>query len=125
MGAQGGPGGVVGEAGDERLDRVVQGVDHVDRGAAGVLAEWSGEVVFGGDVEGVEVAGGGLAEPGGGVGLLAQQGGGGAGASSRARICSRMSVGGGRADGLGSDDACAGRRRRRPEVEVVGVARRG
>jgi hypothetical protein len=50
------------------------------------------EVVFGGDVESVEVAGGGVAEPGRRGGVLAQHGGAETGASSRARMFSRRSV---------------------------------
>ena len=59
VGAQGGPRGVVGEAVD---DPVCAGVEAGDRG--------SSEVVFGGDVERVDVPGGGVGQAGGGVGLL-------------------------------------------------------
>ena len=52
---------------------------------------WAGEV-FSGQVEGVDVAGRGWAEPGGGILLLALQGGGGLRGESRAKICSSSSV---------------------------------
>ena len=68
MGAQGGPGRVLGEVVDDAVGAGVQ------RGE-GVRAE----VVFGGDVQGVGVPGGRVGQAGGGVGLVAQQGGGGDG----------------------------------------------
>ena len=64
MGAQRGPGGLVGQAGEQLVDGAVQGLDDVGT-----------DDVLGGDVEAVEVALGGLAEPGGGVGLLAHEAG--------------------------------------------------
>ena len=75
MGAQGGPGGLVRQPGSQCLDGGVQRVDHVDRGAVDAGRGLVAQQVLGGDVEAVEVALGGLAEPGGGVGLLAQQAG--------------------------------------------------
>jgi hypothetical protein len=65
VGAQGGPRGVVGDAGD---DPVGTGLQRGDSGGA--------EVVFCGDGEGVEVAGGGGAEPQGGGEVVAGGGGG-------------------------------------------------
>ena len=81
MAAQGRPGRLLGEPVEQRVGAVVEVGDQLSAGD-----------VFGGDVEGVEVAGGGGAEPDGGVLLLALRGGGGCGAASRARICSSSSV---------------------------------
>src|SRR3546814_18669767 len=60
------------------LDGGVQRVDYVDRGAVDAGRGLVPQQVLGCDVEAVEVALGGLAEPGGRVGLLADQAGRGA-----------------------------------------------
>jgi len=78
VGAQGGPGGLIGQPGGQCLDGGVQRVDHVDRGAVDAGRGLVAQQVLGCDVEAVEVALGGLAEPGGRVGLLADQAGRGA-----------------------------------------------
>ena len=66
MGAEGGPGRLVGEAGHNLLGRDIQRLDDFASGQ-----------VFGGHLEGVDVAGGGVCEPDGRVVLVALQGGGG------------------------------------------------
>ena len=82
MGAEGGPGRLVDEAGHNLLGGDVQRLDDFASGQ-----------VFGGHMEGVDIAGGGVSEPDGRVVLVALQGGGGPRrASSRARICSSSSV---------------------------------
>ena len=110
VGAQGGPGGVVGEAGD---DPVGAGLERGDGGGA--------EVVFGGDVEGVEVAGG-RRRRAGAVGsacsravVVAETG-----ASSRARMRSRRSVAVGGRTLSGSDDVVRVAVADDLEVDVVG-----
>ena len=68
MGAQRGPGGLVGQAGEQLCRRCCPGRRRRRGPTTGSRA------VLGGDVEAVEVALGGLTEPGGGVGLLAHAG---------------------------------------------------
>ena len=68
MGAEGGPGRLVDQTGHNLLGRDIQRLDDFASGQ-----------VFGGHLEGVDVAGGGVAEPDGRVVLVALQGGGGPG----------------------------------------------
>jgi hypothetical protein len=79
--AQGRPCQLAGESGDQTVGVLVEAGNRLRPGE-----------VFGGEVEGVEVAGRRGAEPNGGVLLLALQGGADCGEASRARICSSRSV---------------------------------
>ena len=81
--------------------------------------------VLGGDVEGVEVAGGGVAEPDGRVVLVAEQGGGGPGGVVAGQDLLEDVGGGGRADRLGPDDAVRVAVADDLQVEVVGDAAAG
>ncbi len=94
MGAQGGPGRLVGQAGHNLLGRDVQRLD-----------ELMSCQVFGGHLEGVDVAGGGVAEPDGRVVLLALQGGGGPGRVVAGQDPLEQVGRGGRMDRLGPDEA--------------------
>ena len=66
MGAEGGPGRLVDQTGHNLLGRDIQRLDDFPSGQ-----------VFGGHMEGVDIAGGGVSEPDGRVVLVALQGGGG------------------------------------------------
>ena len=113
VGAQGRPGGVVGDARD---DPVGTGLEAGDGGGA--------EVVFGGDVEGVEVAGGGGAEPHGGGGVVAGGGGGRDGGVVAGQDALEDLRGGRRADVLGLQEVVGVAVADDLEVEVVGVGPR-
>ena len=68
VGAEGGPGRLVGEAGHNLLGGDIQRLHALGSGQ-----------FFGGHMEGVDIAGGGVCEPDGRVALVALQGGGGPG----------------------------------------------
>ena len=83
--------------GQARHQLVGIGFEPVDDGGSGE--------VFGGGVEGVEVAGGGLAEPDRRIALLAVGGGGGAGGVVAGQDLFEQVDRGARPDGVGMDDA--------------------
>jgi len=101
VGTQGRPRRLPGEFGDETVGALVKAGNHVRPGE-----------VFGGEVEGVEVAGGGQAEPVSGVLQFSQQAGGGPRGRSRANTCSRNSVAL-RGPGSSAPGGCSANRRRR------------
>ena len=97
---------------DSPDDVARRGFDRPHRGGA--------DDVLGCDVQGVEVAGGGLAQLHCGVGLLALQGGGGGGGVVAGEDGLQLVDGGERADDLGSDDAVRVAVADDLEVDVIG-----
>ncbi len=93
VGAQGGPGRGVADAGQQLLDLLVERADIL-----------GAEVVFGGDPEAVEVALGGVAEQQPRVGLVAEQGGGRGGGFVAAEDVFQDVGGGERVDTFGADE---------------------
>ena len=109
MGAEGGPGRLVDQAGHNLFGRDVQRLDDFPSGQ-----------VFGGHLEGVDVAAGGVCEPDGRVMLLALQGGGGPGRVVAGQDLLEHLGRGGRMDRLGPDQAVRVAVPDDLQVEVVG-----
>ena len=109
MGAEGGPGRLVGEAGHNLLGGDVQR-----------LHDFASCQVFGGHMEGVDVPGGGVCEPDGRVVLVALQGGGGPGRIVAGQDLLKQVGRGGRVDRLGPDEAVRVAVPDDLQVEVVG-----
>ena len=78
------------------------------------------DVVLGGDVEGVEVSGGGCGQAWGGLGLVAQESGGGGGGVVAGEDAFQEVGGGGRVDVLGADDVVRVAVADDGDVDVVG-----
>ena len=112
--AQRGPRRFVGQAGGDLLGRGVEAFDELG----------AGEVV-GGDVQGVVVAGGGLAEPQGGIVLIGLLGGGGAGGTVAGQDRFKAVGRGSRVDEFGPDHAVRVAVADDLQVEVVGVPAAG
>jgi hypothetical protein len=94
VGAEGGPGRLVDQAGHKLLGRDIQRLD-----------DFASCQVFGGRMEGVDIAGGGVPEPGGRVVLVAVQRGGGVGYIVAGQDPLKQVGRGGRVDRLGPDEA--------------------
>ena len=109
MGAEGGPGRLVDQAGHNLLGRDVQRLDDFASGQ-----------VFGGHLEGVDVVAGGVCEPDGRVVLVALQGGGGPGRVVAGQDLLEQLGRGGRVDRLGPDEAVRVAVPDDLQVEVVG-----
>ena len=109
VGAEGGPGRLVDQAGHNLLGRDIQRLDDFASGQ-----------VFGGHLEGVDVAGGGVCEPDGRVVLVALQGGGGPRCAVAGQDLLEQLGRGGRVDRLGPDEAVRVAVPDDLQVEVVG-----
>ena len=114
VGTQGRPCRLPGQPVEQTVGALVEAGNHL----------WPGEV-FGGEVEGVEVAGGGGAEPDGGVLLLALQGGGGLRCGVAGQDLLEQLGGGPRVDIVGLDHRVRVPVPDHREVDVVGAAAAG
>ncbi len=114
VGAEGGPGRLVDQAGHNLLGRDVQRRDDFASGQ-----------VFGGHMEGVDVVAGGVCEPDGRVVLVALQGGGGPRCAVAGQDLLEQLGRGGRVDRLGPDEAVRVAVSDDLQVEMVGDAAPG